>query len=72
MSSKHYTTKEAADAAKITRATLQDWIKKGKFTAPQLQRLGKVGVRLWTTSDIARLKAKKKEIYQEKHPKKRA
>jgi MerR HTH family regulatory protein len=70
MSSKHYTTQEAADAANITRATLQDWIKKEKFAAPELQRLGNVAVRLWTASDVARLKAKKKEIYQEKRPKK--
>jgi hypothetical protein len=49
---------------------LQDWIKKRKFAAPKLQRLGNVGVRLWTASDVARLKAAKKEIYQEKRPKK--
>ncbi len=67
---KTYTTSEAADAVGITRATLQDWIKKEKFAAPKLQWLGKVGVRLWTASDVARLKAKKKEIYQEKQPRK--
>jgi excisionase family DNA binding protein len=66
MSPKTYTTQEAADAAGITRATLQDWIKKGKFAAPKLQRLGKVAVRLWTVSDIARLKKTKAAIYQEK------
>jgi len=66
MSPKTYTTTEAAEAVGITRATLQDWIKKGKFVAPKLQRLGKVSVRLWTASDIARLKAKKSQIYQEK------
>jgi excisionase family DNA binding protein len=70
MSPKTYTTTEAAEAAGITRATLQAWIKKGKFAAPKLQHLGKVGVRLWTASDVARLKAVKKEIYQEKRPKK--
>lgn len=70
MSPKACTTQEAADAAGITRATLQDWIKKRKFAAPKLQRLGKVGVRLWTASDVARLKVVKKEIYQEKRPKK--
>ena len=70
MSPKIYTTQEAADAAGITRATLQDWIKKRKFAAPDVQRLGNVGVRLWTASDIARLKAVKKEIYQEKRPRK--
>jgi predicted DNA-binding transcriptional regulator AlpA len=66
MSPKTYTTQEAADAAGITRATLQDWIKKRKFAAPKLQRLGNVGVRLWTASDVARLKKTKSEIYQEK------
>jgi predicted DNA-binding transcriptional regulator AlpA len=73
MSAKAYSTQEAADAAGITRATLQDWIKKRKFAAPKLLRLGNVGVRLWTASDVARLKAAKKEIYQlhqAKRPKK--
>jgi predicted DNA-binding transcriptional regulator AlpA len=69
MSPKTYTTREAANEAGITRATLQDWIKKRKFAAPKLQRLGNVGVRLWTASDVSRLKAVKKEIYQEKQPK---
>jgi excisionase family DNA binding protein len=70
MSPKTYTTTEAAEAAGITRATLQDWIKKGKFAAPKLQQLGKIGARLWTSADVARLKAVKKEIYQEKRPRK--
>ncbi len=70
MSPKAYTTQQAANAAGITRATLQDWIKKRKFAAPKLQRLGNVGVRLWAASDVARLKATKKEIYQEKRPRK--
>jgi len=64
---KTYTTREAAEAAGITRATLQDWIKKGKFAAPKLQKVGKIGARLWTASDVARLKAAKKEIYQEQN-----
>jgi excisionase family DNA binding protein len=70
MSPKAYTTSEAAAAAGITRATLQDWIKKGKCAAPKLQRLGKVGVRIWTKPDVNRLKATKKEIYQDKSGKK--
>jgi excisionase family DNA binding protein len=62
MSPRIYTTQEAADAVGITRATLQDWIKKKKFaSAPKLQRFG---VRLWTAADVARLKKVKKEIYQ--------
>jgi predicted DNA-binding transcriptional regulator AlpA len=70
MNPKACTTQEAADAAGITRATLQDWIKKKKFAAPKLQRLGNLAVRLWTASDVARLKAVKKEIYQEKRSRK--
>ena len=71
MSQRTYTTQEAADAVGITRATLQDWIKKRKFAAPKLRRLGKVGVRLWTISDIGRLKKTKSEIYQEKRVKRK-
>jgi len=70
MSPKTYTTTEAAKAAGITRATLQDWIKKRKLAAPKLGRVGNISVRLWKASDVARLKTVKKEIYQEKRPKK--
>jgi DNA-binding transcriptional MerR regulator len=64
-----YSTGEVAAKAGITRATLQEWIRKGKFDAPQLAKVGNVKVRLWTDSDVARLKAAKKAIYQEKRPK---
>jgi excisionase family DNA binding protein len=70
MSPKTYTTSEAAELAGITRATLQDWIKKRKCAAPRLTKLANITVRLWAASDVARLKATKKEIYQEKRPKK--
>jgi len=70
MSPKAFPTGEAAKQARITRATLQDWIKKGKFKAPKLAKVGNVSVRLWTASDVARLKKTKSEIYQEKRPKK--
>jgi len=66
MDPKTFSTGEAAKQVKITRATLQDWIKRGKFKAPGLARVGNVSVRLWTPSDIARLEKKKAEIYQEK------
>jgi excisionase family DNA binding protein len=66
MSPKTYTTGEAAKVVGITRATLQDWIKKKKLAAPKLQELGNISVRLWTVTDVIRLKAVKKQIYQEK------
>jgi excisionase family DNA binding protein len=64
------TTAEAASKVGITRATLQDWIKKKKFAAPKLTRIGNGSARLWSASDVARLRATKEEIYQEKRPKK--
>jgi excisionase family DNA binding protein len=70
MNPRTYTTTEAAKAVGITRATLQDWIRKRKFAAPKLGRVGNISVRLWTASDVARLKARKSEIYQEKRPRK--
>jgi DNA-binding transcriptional MerR regulator len=66
MSPNTLSTGEAAKEARITRATLQDWIRRGKFKAPRLVKVGNVRVRLWTASDVARLKAVKAEIYQEK------
>jgi excisionase family DNA binding protein len=63
MSPKQRTTTEAAKAVGITRATLQDWIKRGKFRAPRTQLRNGHAVRLWTDSNIARLRAVKKKIY---------
>jgi len=73
MSPKTYATGEAAKAVGITRVTLQDWIKKGKlrgkFAAPKLVRVGNIEVRLWSESDLNRLKVAKKAIYQPKRKK---
>jgi excisionase family DNA binding protein len=63
------TTAEAASNVGITRATLQDWIKKKKFAAPKLTMIGNGKVRLWSPSDVARLRATKEKIYQEKRTK---
>jgi len=65
MSPKTYSTGEAAKAVGITRATLQAWIASGKIAAPDAQTLGKVRVRLWNESDVAKLRRAKKEIYVE-------
>jgi excisionase family DNA binding protein len=63
MSPKERTTAEAAQAVGITRATLQVWIKRGKCRAPKTQLRDGRAVRLWTDSDVARLQAVKKKIY---------
>lgn len=62
MAPKYFTTTEAADAVGITRATLHDWIKRGRIRPPKLQLGNGHAVRLWGESDIARLRALKKTI----------
>jgi predicted site-specific integrase-resolvase len=66
MNPKTYTTSEAAKRVGITRATLQDWIKKRKIEAPKLTQVANITVRLWAAPDIKHLKTVKKNIYQEK------
>jgi len=58
-----YTTQEAADAAKITRVTLQDWIARRKIKAPRVRLRAGRAVRLWTESDIARLRREREKLY---------
>jgi DNA-binding transcriptional MerR regulator len=63
MAPKTYTTTQAARAIGVTRATIQAWVAKRIVEAPQIQtRPGKSPVRLWTASDVARLKAAKKRM----------
>jgi len=64
VSPKTYTTGQAADAVKITRQTLQAWIAKRKLEAPETQLRHGRAVRLWTESDLARLRKVKSEIYR--------
>jgi excisionase family DNA binding protein len=72
-SKKTYSTGDAAKAVGITRATLQAWIASGKIEAPEAQDLGKVRVRLWSESDVVRLRSAKKKLYMKElgRPKKK-
>ena len=63
MSSETCTTKEAAAKVGITRATLQEWIKAKKIKPPKPTLEGAKAKRLWTESDLARLRATKERIY---------
>jgi DNA-binding transcriptional MerR regulator len=54
MSPKPCTTKEAAKAIGISRATLQAWIKDGMIQPPTPTLEGAVAKRLWTKADIER------------------
>jgi excisionase family DNA binding protein len=56
MRSKTYTTAEAAKAVGISRQTIQTWIKNGWVKPPKMRLLNRVGGRLWTQSDLERLR----------------
>ena len=58
------TTREAAKATGISRATLQAWIAAGKVRAPKAQIINGVAVRVWKKPDLKRLKAAKVKIYR--------
>jgi predicted site-specific integrase-resolvase len=60
---KSRTTGQAAQAAKISRASLQEWIRVGKIAAPAVQLVKGKAVRLWTTRDIEKLRDVKSVIY---------
>ena len=66
------TTGEAAKAAKISRASLQEWIRQGKIVAPPVRLVEGKAVRLWTARDIAKLRKVKSEIYGQGKGKRRA
>jgi DNA-binding transcriptional MerR regulator len=57
VSPKLYNTGQAAKAAGITRVTLQQWLRRGIVRAPELSIRNGRAVRLWTTSDVAKLKS---------------
>lgn len=63
MSPKTYTSEEAAAVVGITRQTLHSWITKRKLTAPRMVIRDGRAVRLWTQSDVARLRQAKERIY---------
>ena len=64
MKAKTCTTKEAAAKVGITRATLQAWIRDKKITPPKPTLEGAKAKRLWTVSDMAKLRDTKKRIYR--------
>jgi excisionase family DNA binding protein len=53
---KIYTTGEAAAAIGVSRQTLYSWIEGGKVAAPKQIVTGRKSIRLWTKSDIERVK----------------
>jgi predicted DNA-binding transcriptional regulator AlpA len=49
-------TEQVAEVVGLNSATLSRYIKAGKITAPKETMVGRMRVRLWSESDIERLK----------------
>jgi hypothetical protein len=56
MSRKRFTTIEAAATAGIPRATLQNWIKTGKISAPPVRLVGGKAVRFWMPAEVEKVR----------------
>ena len=63
MIQKQFTTREAAKAVGITRATVQAWIAAKKIRAPKPTVFAGIVVRMWSKADVKMLRAVKKRIY---------
>jgi excisionase family DNA binding protein len=63
----HYTTGQAAKKTGISRQTLQAWIAAKKIQAPPIIANS---VRIWTASDIDKLKEDKKRVHRDFRPRK--
>lgn len=59
-----YSTPEAAKKCGVHHITLQRWVSEGKVKAPAKTRIGGVIVRLWTDSDLERVRKYKQENYR--------
>jgi excisionase family DNA binding protein len=59
-----YSTSEAAKKCGVHHITLQRWVSEGKITAPRKTRVGGVVVRLWTDSDLDRVRKFKEKNYR--------
>jgi excisionase family DNA binding protein len=60
---KQFTTREAAKAVGITRATVQAWIAAKKIKAPKATTFAGMMVRMWSQADVQKLRAVKNKIY---------
>ncbi len=59
-----YSTKQAAKMVGITRVTLNRWIADGEFKPPPMRILASVQARVWSKSDVEKLKRFKLKRYK--------
>jgi predicted DNA-binding transcriptional regulator AlpA len=64
MKNKRHATAEVAKLIGISRQTLQAWIGARKIQVPKAIVLGKITVRMWSDSDVQRLRKIKDKIYR--------
>lgn len=57
-------TAEIAALVGIHRATLEEWLSRGKVKPPKKVRIGAKFFRLWTGRDVARLRKFKEKFYR--------
>jgi len=57
-------TAEVAKKVRINRVTLQEWIRKGRVKAPRLVLRNSRAVRLWSSSQIEKLREIKARTYR--------
>jgi excisionase family DNA binding protein len=60
---KRYSTVEVAKLLGVGNDTLHRWIHSNVISAPPVQRLGNVSVRLWTEKDVEKVKKYKTSHY---------
>jgi excisionase family DNA binding protein len=61
---KRYSTSEAAEKCGVHHITLQRWVSEGKIKAPRKSRVGGVVVRLWSDTDLRRIRKFKQKNYR--------
>ena len=57
-------TREVAAIVGIHRATLEEWLSKGRLKPPKLVRVGGKAFRIWGERDIERVKSYKQKFYR--------
>jgi predicted DNA-binding transcriptional regulator AlpA len=61
---KQFSTPEVAKMAGINTVTLERWLASGKVESPRRLRVGGRVVRIWTASDVERVRKHKQQNYR--------
>ena len=67
---KKYTTQQVADLIGVNKSTLLRWLYKKKIPEPKRIRFDQQSYRIWSSTDVERARAYKREYYAKKPRKK--